>query len=135
MCDFHDFGLTFFSPYCVFALLKMSKNVFWVVARLHQRLKSTFLEIFSSLYWSVRNYSTQKNFQKIDYLVPPNYTFFQVHVFTVHMGRAHSRCSTACPCTSDLYVQSWDSFHRPVPDQWFCDQGRKDRLTLKIHQA
>ena len=43
MCDFQDFGLTFFS---VFVLLKMLKNVFWVVARLPQRLKSTFFEIF-----------------------------------------------------------------------------------------
>ena len=32
MCDFHDFGLTFFSPYCVFVLLKVSKHVFWAVA-------------------------------------------------------------------------------------------------------
>ena len=30
-----------FSPKCIFALLKMSKNVYWVVARLPQRLKST----------------------------------------------------------------------------------------------
>ena len=47
MCDFHDFGRTFFS---VFELLKMSKNVFLGgIARLPQRLKSTFFEIFSSL--------------------------------------------------------------------------------------
>ena len=49
MCDFHDFGLTFFLHNVIFALLKMSKNVFWVVARLPQRLKSTFFGIFSSL--------------------------------------------------------------------------------------
>ena len=48
MCDFHDFGLTFFSINVFFVLLKMSKNVFWVVARLPQRLKSTFFEIFSN---------------------------------------------------------------------------------------
>ena len=38
ICDFHDFGLT----------LKTSKNMFWVVARLPQRLKSMFFEIFSN---------------------------------------------------------------------------------------
>ena len=38
--------VSLFSPYCVFALLKMSKNVFCVVARLHQRLKSRFFENF-----------------------------------------------------------------------------------------
>ena len=64
MCDFHDFGLTFF-PYCVFALLKMSKNGFWVVARLPQRLKSTFLEIFSSLRrWPLLGAAPFKKFQK-----------------------------------------------------------------------
>ena len=48
MYDFHDFGLTFFLHNVFFVLLKMSKNVFWVVARLPQRLKSTFFEIFSN---------------------------------------------------------------------------------------
>ena len=61
MCDFHDFDLTFFS---VFVLLKMSKNVFWVVARLPQRLKSTFFEIFSSLHWSLQGRSIRKIFKK-----------------------------------------------------------------------
>ena len=48
MCDFYDFGLTFFSINVFFVLLKMSKSVFWVVARLPQRLKSTFFDIFSN---------------------------------------------------------------------------------------
>ena len=48
MCDCHGFGLTFFSINVFFVLLKMSKNVFWVVARLPQRLKSTFFENFSN---------------------------------------------------------------------------------------
>ena len=33
----------------------MSKNVFGVVARLPQRLKSTFFEKFSSLHWPLRD--------------------------------------------------------------------------------
>ena len=45
----------FFSINVVFVLLKMSKNMFWVVARLSQRLKSTFFEIFSSLRVSFRD--------------------------------------------------------------------------------
>merc|ERR1712141_212234 len=48
MCDFLDFGLTFFSIMCI-----------QVVARLPQRLKSTFFEIFSSLLWL-----RSKKFQK-----------------------------------------------------------------------
>ena len=64
MCDFYDFGLTFFSINVFFVLLKMSKNVFWVVARLPQRLKSTFFEIFSSLYWPILGRSVRKNFKK-----------------------------------------------------------------------
>ena len=39
----------FFSINVFFVHLKMSKYVFWVVARLPQRLKSKFFEIFSSL--------------------------------------------------------------------------------------
>ena len=48
---FHDFGLTFFLHNVPFVLLKMSKNAFYMVVRLPQRLKSTFFEIFSSLHW------------------------------------------------------------------------------------
>ena len=61
MCDFHDFGHTFFS---VFALLKMSKNVFWVVARLPQILKSTFFEILFFTPGPLRRSSTRKFFKK-----------------------------------------------------------------------
>ena len=50
MCDFHDFGLTFFSINVFFVHLKMSKNVFWVVVWLTQRL-----------------FSIQKNFKKVDF--------------------------------------------------------------------
>ena len=61
MCDFLDFGLTFFSIMCI-----------QVVARLPQRLKSTFFErlkltffeIFSSLRWPLRSRSVRKNFKK-----------------------------------------------------------------------
>ena len=42
--------------------LKTSKNVFWVVARLPQRIKSTFFEIFSHSSGSER--SIQKNFKQ-----------------------------------------------------------------------
>ena len=48
---FHDFGLTFFLHIVFFVLLKMSKNAFWVVAGLPQRLKSGLYEIYSSLRW------------------------------------------------------------------------------------
>ena len=41
------------------SLMKMSKNVFWVVARLPQRLKSTLFEIFFSLC------SVRKNFNQL----------------------------------------------------------------------
>ena len=64
MCDFHDFGLTFFLHNVSCSLFKMSKNVFWVVARLPQRLKSTFFEIFSSLRWALRDRSIRKFFKK-----------------------------------------------------------------------
>ena len=40
------------------------KNVFWVVARLPQRLKSMFFEIFISLRWPLRSHSVQKNLKK-----------------------------------------------------------------------
>ena len=83
MCDFHDFGLTFFS---VFVLLKMSKNVFWVVARLPQRLKSTFLKNF--LHSGSPSATLQsKFFQKTlslafeanrSHFVLPKWTFFRV---------------------------------------------------------
>ena len=61
MCDFLDFGLTFFSIMCI-----------QVVARLPQRLKSTFFErlkltffeIYSSLRWPLQDRSVRKIFQK-----------------------------------------------------------------------
>ena len=64
MCDFHDFGLTFFLHNVFFVVLKMSKNAFCVVARLPQRLKSTFFEKFSSLRWPLQGLSVQIFFKK-----------------------------------------------------------------------
>ena len=47
--------------------LKMSKNVFCVVARLPQRLKSMFFEIFSSLRWPLRDSFVRKFSKNIDF--------------------------------------------------------------------
>ena len=46
MCDFHEFGLTLFFSIMCFCTFENVKNVFWVVARLPQRLKSTFFKFF-----------------------------------------------------------------------------------------
>ena len=46
MSDFHDFGLTFFSKLCVFVLLKMSKNVFFVL-----RKWAFFSEFYLTVNW------------------------------------------------------------------------------------
>ena len=52
MCDFLDFGLTFFSIMCI-----------QVIAQLPQRLNSTFL-FFFSLLWHLWSRSTRKKFKK-----------------------------------------------------------------------
>ena len=64
LCDFHDFGLTFFLHIVFLYFWKCQKMCFGWLHNLPQRLKSTFFEIFSSLHWPLQGCSVRKNFKK-----------------------------------------------------------------------
>ena len=63
MCDFLDFGLTFFSIMCIQVVTwlpqRLKPEFFWKA-----QLKSMFFEKFSSLRWPLRSRSIRKKFQK-----------------------------------------------------------------------
>ena len=89
--------------------IQFKKVCVWVVARLHQRLKSTFIEIFSSPRVPFAGILHSKIFQKTLiggewYIVLPKWAFFRV---LAHCAHVEFDPKPRASYTSYCFFSSW----------------------------